>query len=226
MLTSNELNTLTSILSKLTVSAPRNRNRRRRPVKALSPQVPAPANNRNKRKKKKKNASKNSATMSGTTGSIRLKRDEFLATVTGKSKNVIDLYPSSTVFPFLYGLTKCYERIVWHSMRIHYKTASGTTKDGMITMGIDWNSNAKVENITKSQVQSYTPNCEFPVWIQSKSMVLPSSRLMSRKEYIIASKDVADKQPGQLVVFPGGEAYEHGDLWVEYDVSLHGTTAA
>lgn len=156
-------------------------------------------------------------------GTIRIKRKEF---VTEVNKNILPsgfpLHPES--FPWLKNLAKNFDRIVWHGCTIFYKPAVGTNTSGIFLMGIDWGSN-KQQTTTNSFVASLTPVLEVPVW-QLSSLKLPTNKLMTRKAYELSSsnKDDNDRLPGYLVWAPIASTTTIGHVWVEYDVTLSGTT--
>lgn len=157
-------------------------------------------------------------------GTIRIRRTEFVRAITFGSADKITLKTSS--FPWLSGLARNFDRIKWHSCQVRYRPSVGTNEGGQLIMGVDWDSNA-ISTITMEAVSASTPVFETPVW-QGGVMALPSSRLMSRKEYVVkptSSQDTFDGQPGTLMYVVSGtdKTKEAGHLWVTYDVTLFGT---
>lgn len=96
-------------------------------------------------------------------------------------------------------------------------------------VGVDWDAQNEA-SVSAAMVGALTPVMDVPVW-QSASMTLPSSRLQSRKEYIVEAATTPaasefDLAPGYVVYWgtaPGDTIIGH--LWVDYDVTLFGTHA-
>lgn len=164
-------------------------------------------------------------------GSIRIRRKEFLAEIKGQTGGVNGyklLTPGS--FAWLANLAKAFDRFMVHSMSIHWKAAVGTNRDGLVSYGIDWDS-SKAERMTRQMVLALTPVNDHPVW-QSASMPLPKGKLMSRKEYVIRKDGGADSKAGDFDCMPGYLLYSmtgieglvYGEFWVDYDLTLFGTT--
>lgn len=174
-----------------------------------------------KKNRKRKQANKTPGASGFSTvsnqGLINFSRTELLGEIS-TSVGSFDLEPSS--FPFLKGLASHFELYKWLKMTIVYKPAVGTTVAGAITIGIDWSNLGK--NTTRSQVATLTPMFDVPVW-QTGRMVLPSSRLQTRKEYILESSDINDKQPAKVMWAMSASQQSVGDIWVEYSIQLFGT---
>lgn len=157
-------------------------------------------------------------------GNVRVTRNEFLLEVKGGVNSSLNLSPDN--FPWLKSLAAAFDRVTWHSASLVWKPAVGTTESGMFAMGVDWNSASKAAS--RATVLSLTPVFDSPVWqpTQGKGMVLPTSKLMSRREYMLSgSGDAVDKQPGILMYScSGGDNSKiYGEIWLKYDVSLFGT---
>lgn len=151
-------------------------------------------------------------------GVLNFSRTELLGEL-AKASGTFDLCPNS--FPFLKGLASSFELYRWTRLVLVYKPAVGTTVAGALTFGVDW-SNAGTAT-TRQKVAALTPMMDLPVW-QTGRLVLPSSRLQTRREYILASSDVNDKQPGKVCWASScKEEAPIGDIWVEYSVQMFGT---
>lgn len=164
-------------------------------------------------------------------GSITLSRSELLASVEVASakdsaQGYIVLLPSSTTMAWLFRLSSAYDQIVWHTARVFFKPASGTTRNGILLMGMDWNPAAT--DCSRTTVQSCTPVTESPVWQQSQ-LPLPASRLQSRKFYFLKASSSVDQAPGVLLWHVKTDTTTAkiflGDLWIDYRVSLLGPSA-
>lgn len=193
------------------------------PIPAGYSSMPNAANPRRRRR--------NRASATGTSGEITVARCELLTPVKLKANSTdlngsVDLFPSANVLSWLHKLTVAFERISWLSAVVMYKPFAGTTKTGSVCIGADWNSVAATP--TRTQVQAATPVVETPVW-QSSQMVLPGSRLMSRREYSLSSTDAYDKQPCKILISVTAETSNAdlvlGEIWLQYRVKLSGTTA-
>lgn len=162
-------------------------------------------------------------------GSSRISRDEMLFSVTDEGvQKAVALHPDN--FPWLKTIAAAYERIKWHSCHIYWKPAVGTHTSGLVIYGVDWNSNLTSSTATETKVQSLTPVLDHPVWQDSRTtpLVLPRSRLMTRKEYLLNNTSAADKQPGQLAIYMAAIANPAtklvvGQVWVRYSVEFFGT---
>lgn len=159
-------------------------------------------------------------------GGIRISRCEYLMDVKGSASgdttNVVPLAPVS--FSWLSTLAKSFDRITWHAATLHYRPAVGTTKDGIVVIGPDWDTEGST---TKDYVMSATPIVQGPVW-QGLNLVLPSARLMTRKEYMTSKPTGVntdfDVAPCDVMWFCSGvDAHVYGQIWVTYDVTFFGT---
>lgn len=145
-----------------------------------------------------------------------------------ESTGATPVYPTSDCMPWLHKLAAAFERVEWLSATLHWKPFVGTSASGSVAFGIDWNSNADTV-IKREKVLATTPVYESPVW-QSGQLVLPTSMLMSRKQYMISATDLVDRQPGTLVwsligLDSAAAVKAIGELWIVYRVRLSGTTA-
>lgn len=206
-------------------NSPNSRPRRRRPVRranqsmavvapAIQPPVARAGPSRSRRGK----------AVSANDGSIRISRGEFLDVVTVQL--VKKLTPDS--FPWLSALAKAFDRITWHSCTIQYKPAVGTTTNGIVTYGVDWDSD-QGRLLDLKMAQALTPLQTHPVW-QCSELRLPPPKLQTRKEYKLRAgtdkTDDFDLAPGDLLVWVEGNQGLVGQIWVQYDVTLFGTTVA
>lgn len=163
-------------------------------------------------------------------GSMTIMREEFVAAIkVSDTAGVIKLIPQS--FSWLKNIAKAYERLTWLSAKVYYKPAVGTNQDGLVVYGVDWNSKPPSEDPTREQVQALTPVADHPVWQDSRPqpMVLPSSKLQTRKEYLIATGDDCDQMPGVLLYNCSVQKNPAntkllGELWICYKIHFFGTT--
>lgn len=234
MLSRKEISTLRSLMSKLSVkparAPPRPRRRAARqnaanvPAAFSSQQVVAPRSRRNRRQQP---VAQNSGG-----GQITIKRCEILTTLSGKTgslKGAIPLKPSANALAFLNTLSKSFERVKWHSARIYWRSSVGTTTNGTISYGVDWDSST-AEPASKAAVVSCTPVTSVPLWqsTDKQSMSIPQARLMTRQYYSFeGSNDPVDTSPISIKYWADipttQQDQTYGDIWVEYHVTLVGT---
>lgn len=164
-------------------------------------------------------------------GTITLQRSELIKSVevannSNTSDGYIKLLPTASVLPWLYKLASSFDQIVWHQARVIYKPAIGTTFGGSFVIGVDWNPAATTSS--RSTVQACSPVAETAVW-QPSQIVLPASRLQSRKYYFMSASQAQDAAPAAILYnlkcSSVAEQTFIGDIWLEYKVSLLGPSA-
>lgn len=166
-----------------------------------------------------------------------LQRDELLlqvATVPSKTETVFTkpLIPSSGVMPFLFQISSCYQRIRWLKCHVTWRPAVGTSTNGIITYGFQFNSDGSIT--TRSNVTDLTPVNDHPVWQsgQMTPLVVPQEMLQTRKWYVLNSTqaDTYDKALGTFCVGASHDsaaaAKTLGEFWVSYSVEMEGTRTA
>lgn len=191
----------------------------------IAPVVQDPTVGRGRRSRRRRNGR-------GSTieGQARIRRTELLQEVKVTTSN--NAYVGNTGalslsvrdFTWLKTLAGAFDRVTWHYMRVFWKPAVGTTTDGLFALGIDWNLSTRAEDVTRAKVLACQPVMDVPVW-QPAEIVCPAAKLMSRKEYVLGSPDLADIQPGRLLYDVPKVAKVFGEIWIEYDVTLFGTSA-
>lgn len=167
-------------------------------------------------------------------GMVVVSRSEMLSTLSstqavGTAFGQIDLFPTSSSMSWLAKLVVAFERIEWLSATLVYKPFVGTTTNGSICFGVDWNSSVSLSaDNARAKVQASTPVFEAPIW-QTGKLPLPSSMLMSRRFYTLSSStEKPDHQPGIVIwsmTNSPGNSEILGELWVDYRVRLSGTSA-
>lgn len=155
-------------------------------------------------------------------GSIRMTRREYVMDVIGNSTSFFELSPVR--LPWLKGLSQIFDRYKWINVVMEYKPAVGTTTDGLLAMGVDWES--KNSTYDRSVIMCLTPLVEMPVW-QAGVMPLPKNRLQTRKEYRIHGSQVGeetfDTMPGIGCYSCTGKGGVKGEIWLHYTIELFGT---
>lgn len=112
-------------------------------------------------------------------------------------------------------------------MRFYYKPAVGTTYGGLVALGMDWDFQGV--DVERSKISAFTPSQTMAAWAdtESRAMVLPSDKLMSRNWYTPRSDAWQDRGPGKLhwavegTAETGGKTL--GEIWVDYTVVMEGT---
>lgn len=157
-------------------------------------------------------------------GAIRVARNEMLTAVKATANKTLSLHN----FPWLIGLAKSFDKVVWHKCELEFKSGAASTTAGLVAYGLDWDHSSSYV-MSRQSVLSLTPVNDHPVW-QCGKLVLPSSRLMSRSSYTIAYTDNIEKEFGHSNCSPGfacwssTAAAEVGELWISYDLTLFGTS--
>lgn len=160
-----------------------------------------------------------------------LHRTELIRTISLKANtsqiaDYIDMIPAN--FQFLKPLSKAFERVRWTKLHVFWKPAVGTTYGGLVSYGFDWDLTGDT-NVDRAKMSAYTPNASHAVWMdsQSRPMVIPPQKLMSRQWYTPDAGDTVDKAPGRLMVAAQGtkEASDTvlGELWATYSITFAGT---
>lgn len=190
----------------------------------------APSSSKNPPKKRRNRRKRNvKRTNVGTDGKLTISRWELLTEIkVGTNASTAAFYkkivPSTSSMSWLYGLAKNFSRITWHSLVVEYRPAVGATKDGCVTVGIDWKPDTN-ELPNKNTVQNCTPNFQVPVW-QRRVLTVPSAKLQTRKEYMLDSTSAEDQAPGDILAYLNctsiAQEQYFGDIWVHYNVSLYG----
>lgn len=177
--------------------------------------------------KRQKNRNSVMATPSSS-GSITIKRSEMIKSVTtDASGNVgyISLLIHPDSFAFLKNLSKSFEMVRWNSVSIRYVTALGSTEGGLISIGFKPNPEATGYN--RVQVMAMTPSLSCVCHSNSRRLVVPKDKLQPVKWFYLKAGAQEDKEPGSfgIVVDSSKKSTTIGELWVDYDVTLSGTTS-
>lgn len=102
---------------------------------------------------------------------------------------------------------------------------------GLVTFGADWDFAGSAP--ARDKVSSYTPNSTWAIRedCENNPLVLPSSKLMSRKYYLHnGTGDDFDKGPCKIWIVGTAQRdqanVEVGEVWVSYDITMSGTMPA
>jgi hypothetical protein len=167
----------------------------------------------------------------GSTGGLRLKHMERWLDVSNATSNVSSVVsgifvPGTSGIPVLDSIAKTFDRYRISSICIHFRTSLGTTNNGSIVLGVDWNADNNPPAFPEG-IESFYPNIRGPVW-KDLDLPIPSDRLMSRTFYKIPTGTLQgvvlfDCAPFQFHAGIECEAtYQIGEIWVSYDVTFDG----
>jgi hypothetical protein len=169
---------------------------------------------------------------SGELGSLVLDNSELMfsvdADVTTKV-NGASFVPGASGLPLLDGVAKSFDRYILRRFEVFYYPSCGTTRDGAVVIGIDWDPAAKDD--TLRVVQVLQPRIRTPVW-EEGTMVLPPNRLMSRKFLLTAPGAGKATDPDysaflvRCAVTASDKKGAVGEVWVRYCVELSSPTTA
>lgn len=234
VLTKGEVNNLVGLVKKLDVGNNSNkrprRRRTRRNNRVLGPTMsttamPAAINVavESSGSRRRRRARGNGAVADG---SVRLKRREIFVDfkpTDGIVQDVVDFYPDSSSLPFLKKYFDIYEKVEFHSVRIDYVPAVGSSTNGRIIFGYDA-SGDKSAPTKRADVAMLMPVVDVPVW-QPGHINLNKNQLMSRKNYSIHNFGTEGENPGALkyrVDVDKTTTTTVGEFWVSYDLTLSG----
>jgi len=174
------------------------------------------------------------------TNSIRIHRREFVGTasngstvntftVTPLSQNIpgYDFNPScSTMFPWLSGMAKCYERFRFHSLKFEFVPSNATTTAGRYYAAVDYDYDDAVA-LSQQNFMANVTAVEAPVW-QSSSMSCDPNALHRDMPYRFVSFTQRGLNVESRTMFGGYLMIGFHtpttgcliDIWVEYDIEL------
>lgn len=134
----------------------------------------------------------------------------------------------------LNGIAQSFERYRFTKVNIQYRPSTGTTSNGDVSVGVDWNCRVATA-VTDAIATSYYPNFSGALYDRNW-LEIPKGRIMSRL-WLGTSKSAPtndqayDVAPFALVWFlntPGATAAKPivaGKLWISYDIVFDGPRA-
>lgn len=174
------------------------------------------------------------------TNSIRLHRREFVGTatngatvsqfmVTALSQNIpgYDFNPSCTsMFPWMSGLAKCYERFRFTSLKFEFVPSNSTTTAGRYYAAVDYDYDDAVA-LSKQNFMANVTAVEAPIW-QSCTMTCDPNALHRDMPYRFVSYTQRGLNVESRTMFGGYlmigfDTPTSGclvDIWTEYDIEL------
>lgn len=171
-------------------------------------------------------------------GATRIRHTEFLSTLKS-TVNVTESFGAYTFHPgqskllHLDNFAKIYERYRIFSCTVHYRTLVGTTTNGAVTYGIDWDFKYGTDDKKPSSMAEITlkaPSRRSAIW-QEFNMPLPANMLMDRKikPVLSDSTDQKDNINDSSFCLLVGMSYDSaaaakslGEVWITYDVEFIG----
>lgn len=133
-----------------------------------------------------------------------------------------DTTNTTTQFPFLSVLSVNFERFRFLNLSLHYVSSVGSTTDGTIAYGVDWNSTTKAPTLANTVAQ--TPSCQHAVWVDTTSRPMHCNRALLQSKPWYDTDDVKTDRPGTLLVYASGSPNKTmGTIWARYTVQLAGT---
>lgn len=133
--------------------------------------------------------------------------------------------PTSGCDPYVRALGGLYDKYIIRSCTVHYLTALGTTRDGMIAFGFDGEFSP---TMSRQQVSSLDPSVRGPIW-QCTSITIPQKQLRVRDvfktRFPVAGPPSAETlhecTPGNLMIaVDGPNGTFVGDFWIEYQMEF------
>lgn len=234
------LDQLARLLSQLTTNGTNGQSR-----------TPAPSRRRNRRRRARtktrnealppsgqpgmvaaSNPRRGATSIMGGEGHMRVSRDELCASVTtGNAGDLADKYDlNPVVFSWLKGIAASWDRVVWHSVQLSWRPAVGTTTDGIICYGFDWDPSTASKPKTRAAVVSLTPVKDHAIWqaTDKSPLVVRGGQLQSRRFYMLRSADLGDRMPAAVLLYVSGAPASKmvGELWIRYDVTFSGPREA
>lgn len=223
------LNQLVNALSAATISGKKKRRKRksagqnsqmRAVVPVAGAMMPNSGSKRRRRKKQKVGVG------SSSDGSLRLKRSCKLLDVTvtkGKSGAGFSTQLNVRNLPWVKKIAAAYDRVHFNGVSVEYRSAVGTTTNGMVAYGFDWSNNSK-QPANRDAVQGYAPFMDHAVWASPGTMVLEPSRLNAMQWYQMDVDTLA--APGYVNCYVNASATDGdllvGELYVHIDVTFTG----
>lgn len=167
----------------------------------------------------------------GTASQLTFSHEELWSEVKGSATAaVVKAYtflPGKSGLGFLDKIALSWDRYVVTHVTIFYRSSSGTTRNGAVVVGVDWDVASGAGDL--AYAQTLQPRLRLPVW-ESGQMVLPANLLMSRKFLLVSPNETAQINPDYgafkvvAAVTSTSDASSIGELWVRYTVVFHSPT--
>jgi len=167
-------------------------------------------------------------------GSTRIKNNEYWSDCVlavdpaHESFGSCSFLPGKSGLQHLDNLAKVFERYILHSATVHFRTRVGTSKDGAIICGIDWDGSSVLPSKLRD-VAVKSPSKRSAIWNQF-DMPLPSNQLMAIKIRPTASSSVVPSAYSNtafdlvwaIMHEASKSARTWGEIWLTYDVTFQG----
>jgi len=171
--------------------------------------------------------------MLSTADSMRVHGEELGFVVTKQSDpntlnltNAVSIWPGFSGMPRLDAFAALYDMYRVNKCVVKYRTATGTTVNGAILMGVDYDLNDLPT--TLQELQATTPRVRVPVW-ENATINLPVDRL-NRKRWMMCKSgggDVENAENAAATVLASAPTTndDYGEVWVDYDITFAGPIA-
>jgi hypothetical protein len=170
-------------------------------------------------------------------GATRLRHTEYWTTLK-TVVNATDAFSATVLHPGQSGLShldnfaKIYERYRIHSCTAHYRTLVGTTTNGAVVFGVDWDFKyfGTTAPTSMAEITVKAPSRRSAIW-QEFNMPLPSNQLMDRKikPVLSESTEVGDYISDSVCSLLVGMSFDSdsavkslGEVWLTYDIEFLG----
>lgn len=159
-------------------------------------------------------------------GSLRLRRTcklDDIKVAKGQNTAAGSVQINVRNLPWVKKIAAAYDRVHYNQIHIEYRTAVGTTVNGMVAYGFDW-SNKTSTPANRDAVQGLAPFRDHAVWACPGPMVLEPSKLNSMQWYQL---DIADLcAPGYVNWYVNAGSSQQdlfvGELYVTIDATFTG----
>jgi hypothetical protein len=131
--------------------------------------------------------------------------------------------PGASGMPILDSFGKCFDRYRINSIRLLWKTSSGTTKSGSVILGVDGAPDQVVS--TTAGVQALWPKWRGPIW--GEGSVTPNISTLMPQRWLATANSSGEAAKlthsafAAVVCLIGCEKDDKpGEVWCQYDVDL------
>jgi len=149
-------------------------------------------------------------------GNLRVRYKELLTTVSGNSTQIHEFLPGATGMPHLDARAGLYELYKIIGVRFIYKPAVGTSTNGEVLLGVDFDSRDIVQ--TYSGTAALQPKATGPVW-RAFGLRVPPGLAMKQKWLLTSNlQDDAPARGAFTLQYTSTASVEAGTVWCEYDL--------
>lgn len=152
--------------------------------------------------------------MRDSNGTLRVKYRELLTSVSVNSTQIYEFLPGATGMPHLDARAGLYEMYKIIGVRFIYKPAVGTSTNGEVLLGVDFDSRDIVQ--TYLGTAALQPKSTGPVW-RAFGLRVPPERAMKQKWLLTSNlQDDAPARGAFTLQVTNTANLEPGTIWCEY----------